>query len=156
MNELQNSRRELLRTLMLGAAGATLAACGGKPSGAPAESSASGAASPAPAAAPAPAPEPAATPAPAATATPAPAADASSGALPPVAPNDTQALALGYHADAATVDPAKNATFKAGQHCATCVQYKGKPGDSSGPCGIFVGKSVAAAGWCKVWAAKPA
>ena len=34
--------------------------------------------------------------------------------------------------------------------------YQGKPDDTSAACNIFVGKSVPAGGWCKVWAAKPA
>jgi hypothetical protein len=42
-----------------------------------------------------------------------------------------------------------------GQACANCIQYQGAPGDSHGPCAIFPGKSVAAAGWCAVYARRP-
>jgi hypothetical protein len=35
------------------------------------------------------------------------------------------------------------------------MQYTGKAGAASGPCNIFPGKDVAAAGWCKVWVLKP-
>jgi hypothetical protein len=35
------------------------------------------------------------------------------------------------------------------------MQYTGKAGSAAGPCNIFAGKDVAAAGWCKVWVLKP-
>lgn len=40
-----------------------------------------------------------------------------------------------------------------GQTCANCSLYQGG-GAASGPCPIFPGKDVAAAGWCKSWVAK--
>ena len=70
--------------------------------------------------------------------------------------SDPTAKSLGYLADAGRVDPASNPTFKAGQDCANCIQYTGKAGAAEGPCNIFPNKNVKAAGWCKVWVAKPA
>jgi hypothetical protein len=81
---------------------------------------------------------------------------AANAAAPPVIdPNDPTAKALGFVNDAKSVDAAANTTFKPTQKCATCVQYQGKAGDPLAPCTIFGGKSVPAAGWCKVWALKP-
>ena len=40
-----------------------------------------------------------------------------------------------------------------GQTCANCNLYKGGTA-AAGPCPIFPGKDVAAAGWCKSWVAK--
>ena len=42
----------------------------------------------------------------------------------------------------------------AGQTCANCMLYQGGTA-ASGACAIFPGKDVAAAGYCKSWAAKP-
>lgn len=70
--------------------------------------------------------------------------------------NDATAKSLAYVGDASRVDPATNPTFKAGQHCANCMQYTGKAGTAEGPCNIFPNKNVKAAGWCKVWVPKPA
>jgi High potential iron-sulfur protein len=53
------------------------------------------------------------------------------------------------------VDAKANPNYKAGQHCANCMQYSGKAGAAAGPCAIFAGKDVQAAGWCKVWVLKP-
>ena len=71
-----------------------------------------------------------------------------------VAESDPQAQALGYKADAAKVDKTKNPKFVAGQHCASCALYQGKPGATAGPCGIFPGKQVAAGGWCSAYTKK--
>ena len=68
---------------------------------------------------------------------------------------DPTAKSLGYVADAKKVNAAANPNYKPGQHCANCMQYTGKAGTASGPCNIFPGKDVAAAGWCKVWVLKP-
>jgi hypothetical protein len=76
--------------------------------------------------------------------------------LPMLDGSDPTAKALGYVPDAGKVDPKANPTFKAGQHCATCVQFQGKAADVKGACNIFVGKQVNATGWCRVWAQKPA
>ncbi len=69
--------------------------------------------------------------------------------------SDATAKSLGYVADAKKVDPKANPNYKAGQHCANCMQFIGKAGATAGPCNIFPGKDVAAAGWCKVWVLKP-
>ena len=63
----------------------------------------------------------------------------------PLDPNDATAKALGYVV--ASTNPA--------QTCANCAQYKGKAGDSTGGCGVFPGKDVTAAGYCKAWVKKP-
>jgi len=72
--------------------------------------------------------------------------------LTPLDPTDPLAKALNYTADASKVSASANPTFKAGQHCATCAQFQGKPTDAKAACTIFAGHSVPAAGWCKVWA----
>jgi hypothetical protein len=69
-------------------------------------------------------------------------------------PKDPQAVALGYIADAKTVDPKSNPTYAAGQQCTTCLQIQGKDGDTFRPCSIFPGKLVSANGWCRVWTKK--
>ena len=68
---------------------------------------------------------------------------------------DATAKSLGYVADAKKADAKANPNYKAGQHCANCMQYSGKAGAAAGPCAIFAGKDVQAAGWCKVWVLKP-
>ncbi len=55
---------------------------------------------------------------------------------------DSQAVALGYVADARRVDVKKFPKFAAGQNCANCA--------------LFQGKLIAANGWCTAWAKKPA
>lgn len=72
----------------------------------------------------------------------------------PLSETDPQAKALGYKADAATVDKAKYPKFAAGQSCATCQLYQGKPPDPSGPCPLFASKVVEAKGWCSAWVKK--
>ena len=66
-------------------------------------------------------------------------------AATPLDPADPMAKALAY----------AEASAKADQKCANCAQFQGKPGDSRAGCNIFPGKTVAAAGWCSVWAKKP-
>jgi hypothetical protein len=80
---------------------------------------------------------------------------ATTGPAPLVDPNDPTAKALGFVRDAAKVDVKSSPSYKPGQHCASCVQYQGKTGDTQGGCNLFPGKQVQAAGWCKVWAQKP-
>jgi hypothetical protein len=66
---------------------------------------------------------------------------------PLISENDPAAKAVKY------VDDAKNAkAAKPGSTCASCALYQGKDGAKSGPCQIFPGKSVTAAGWCASWA----
>jgi hypothetical protein len=87
-------------------------------------------------------------------AAPTPEAPPSAGPLTLLDENDTQAVALGYVADASRVDKAKHANFVAGSQCSNCALYQGQPGDAHGPCTIFGGKGVAATGWCTTWARK--
>ncbi|NND54203.1 MAG: high-potential iron sulfur protein 2 [Gammaproteobacteria bacterium] len=72
--------------------------------------------------------------------------------LPPLATDDPQAAALMYVEDA-SASTAPN--FKPGSNCANCALIQGNDGDAYRPCAIFPGKSVASAGWCSAWAAKP-
>ncbi len=72
-------------------------------------------------------------------------------ALPPVSENDPAAKALGYRSDATKVDKAKFPKYAAGDACASCQLYQGKPGQASGPCSVFPGKSVSAKGWCNAY-----
>ena len=67
---------------------------------------------------------------------------------------DAQAATLGYKADASKADKAKFPKYAAGQQCATCSLYQGKPGAAAGPCPLFAGKQVASKGWCSAWAKK--
>jgi len=76
-------------------------------------------------------------------------------AASPVDENDAAAKTLGYRAKATTVDAGKFPKYQAGQTCANCRFYKGADGDSFGTCPMFAGKTVAAEGWCNVYA-KPA
>ena len=39
-----------------------------------------------------------------------------------------------------------------GSSCANCALYQGAEGSKQGPCQIFPGKEVKAAGWCTSWA----
>ena len=71
-----------------------------------------------------------------------------------VAETDPQAVALGYKANAATVDKAKYAKYAAGQKCDNCALYQGKAGSAAGSCSLFAGKQVAGAGWCSAYAKK--
>ena len=68
---------------------------------------------------------------------------------------DPQAAGLGYVADAKRVDTKKHTKYAAGQTCANCALYQGKPTDKAGGCPLFAGKQVAGAGWCSAWAKKP-
>jgi hypothetical protein len=76
-------------------------------------------------------------------------------ALVPLVSTDPTAKALGYVDDSSKVDDATHPTHKPTQKCSTCVQYQGKAGDARAGCNIYAGKSVAAGGWCTVWAQKP-
>jgi hypothetical protein len=76
-------------------------------------------------------------------------------ALPALSPEDPTGKALGYVDDSSKVDAKANPTHKPEQKCSSCAQFLGNAGDARGGCNIFAGKSVAAGGWCKVWAKKP-
>ena len=67
---------------------------------------------------------------------------------------DAQAQSLGYKHDATKVDKAKFAKYQAGQTCANCTLYQGKPADAWAGCPIFPGKQVAGPGWCSAWVKK--
>ena len=71
-----------------------------------------------------------------------------------VGEKDAQATALGYVADATKADKAKYKQYAAGQMCANCALYQGKPSDAAGPCPLFGTKKVASKGWCSAWAKK--
>ena len=75
--------------------------------------------------------------------------------LPPMDPKEPAAVTLGLVNDAAKVDAAANPMYAAGQTCANCEQFIGKSNDARGGCVLFPGKSVPAAGWCKVWRKSP-
>ncbi|MDJ0938992.1 MAG: high-potential iron-sulfur protein [Woeseiaceae bacterium] len=69
--------------------------------------------------------------------------------------DDPQAQSLAYTHDASTVDASAQPRFEVGQACSNCVLYQGADGDEWGPCSIFPGREVNAAGWCNVYAPKP-
>ena len=74
------------------------------------------------------------------------------GAVEALSESDPTAKSFGYVSDASKVVAKSNPTYKPGQHCANCYQYKAtKAGAAEGTCAIFAGKLVKANGWCKVW-----
>lgn len=81
-----------------------------------------------------------------------------SGSTPGVAmlnEKDTQAVALGYVADAAKADKVKFKNVVAGANCGNCALYQGKATDAAAACPLFAGKgNVAAKGWCSAYAKK--
>jgi hypothetical protein len=60
-----------------------------------------------------------------------------------------EARAVKYVEDAARASGANP-----GSSCANCALYQGADGSKQGPCQIFPGKEVKAAGWCTSWAAQ--
>jgi High potential iron-sulfur protein len=72
----------------------------------------------------------------------APAADA-----PLLSPDAPEAKAVKYVEDATKAQGAIK-----GSTCANCGLYQGRSGLPTGPCQIFPGKQVKAAGWCSSWA----
>lgn len=70
-------------------------------------------------------------------------------AAPLLAPGAPEAKAVHYVEDAKS---AKGAT--PGDTCANCALYQGASGSAQGPCQLFSGKDVKAAGWCSSWAAQ--
>jgi High potential iron-sulfur protein len=75
--------------------------------------------------------------------------------LSPLDPKDPTAVTLGFYNDSTKVDAGANPRYAAGQKCANCEQFQGKPSDVRGGCVLFPGKSVPAAGWCNVWRKMP-
>jgi hypothetical protein len=67
--------------------------------------------------------------------------------LPLLSPDDPAATKVKYTEDASS---AKSATK--GNNCATCSLYEGAYNSTQGPCQLFPGKHVKAAGWCSAWA----
>jgi len=67
--------------------------------------------------------------------------------------SDPQAVSLGYKDDATKVDKAKFPKYVAGEKCANCQLYTAKSA-TSGPCAVFGGKEVMAAGWCSAYVKK--
>lgn len=67
---------------------------------------------------------------------------------------DPQAAALGYVADATKADVKRFPKYAAGQVCANCALYQGKPTDPNAACPLFAGKQVSGKGWCSAWAKK--
>jgi High potential iron-sulfur protein len=74
--------------------------------------------------------------------TPALAAD-----TPLLSPDAPEAKKVKYVEDATKAQGAVS-----GSTCANCGLYQGRAGSPSGPCQIFSGKQVKAAGWCASWA----
>jgi High potential iron-sulfur protein len=68
-------------------------------------------------------------------------------APPLLSPDAKEAQAVKYVEDASK---AKGAV--PGSTCANCAVYQGRSGAPTGPCQIFPGKLVKAAGWCSSWA----
>ena len=66
---------------------------------------------------------------------------------PLLAVNAPEAKAVKY------VEEARQAQGAApGSSCANCALYQGPNGSAQGPCQLFPGKEVKAAGWCSSWA----
>jgi High potential iron-sulfur protein len=82
-------------------------------------------------------------------------AGAATADLTPLDPKDPAAVTLGFVDNVSKVDAAANPRYAPGQKCANCEQFQGKPTDAQAGCVLFPGKSVPAAGWCKVWRQKP-
>jgi hypothetical protein len=60
-----------------------------------------------------------------------------------------EAKAVKYVEDAGRASGAAS-----GSSCANCALYQGAEGSKQGPCQIFPGREVKAAGWCASWAAQ--
>ena len=67
---------------------------------------------------------------------------------------EPQAVALGYKNDTTKVDDKKFPKHTKDQKCANCQLFTGKPSDAWGPCALFAGRNVSAAGWCSSWVKK--
>ena len=67
--------------------------------------------------------------------------------LPLLSPDDPEARKVKYTEDATQ---AKRTTKDS--NCANCALYEGPYKSTQGPCQIFPGKHVKAAGWCSSWA----
>jgi hypothetical protein len=67
--------------------------------------------------------------------------------VPLLSADDATAKTLKY-----TDDASKAKGVPADNKCGNCALYQGSYGSSQGPCQIFPGKQVKAAGWCSSWA----
>ena len=67
--------------------------------------------------------------------------------LPLLSPDDPEARKVKY-TEVAAGD--KSATK--GNNCGNCALYEGMYQSTQGPCQLFPGKHVKAAGWCSSWA----
>lgn len=81
------------------------------------------------------------------------------GAPAMVDPGSSEAKALSYQPTHAAIKDKKLKVAKDGvdwkkQSCANCALFQGKAGDKNGGCAVFVGKNVAASGWCTSWSLK--
>jgi hypothetical protein len=74
--------------------------------------------------------------------------------LPHLSPSDPTASSLSYVDSAASVDPKKAPTYKAGNACGNCAQFQGASAGDWGGCAIFPGKSVNKNGWCMAYTPK--
>ena len=64
------------------------------------------------------------------------------------------AVSLGYKHEASKVDDKNFRAYAAGQNCANCRFYQGRPADPWGGCGALDGKLVNPRGWCVAWVKK--
>jgi hypothetical protein len=75
-----------------------------------------------------------------------------------VSESEPLAQAMGYRADASTVDTAKfpkrAGEAGANQFCHNCALFAGKDSDETAPCSIFQNRPVRGLGWCNAWVAK--
>jgi len=67
--------------------------------------------------------------------------------LPLLSLEDPAAKKVKYTEDAGTVTGGTK-----GNKCSNCALYEGVYNSTQGPCQIFPGKHVKAAGWCSSWA----
>jgi hypothetical protein len=96
----------------------------------------------------------AATPAAAPGAKPASSAQAASAPARPIVKldeKDVMAVALGFVADSTQADIKKYPKHSDEQKCGNCHLFGAAAGSATGPCAIFSGKYVPAAGWCVSW-----
>lgn len=75
--------------------------------------------------------------------------------MPKLAEDEAAAKALGYVTLATKA--AKEPAYKKGSSCAGCALYQAaREQNGYAPCMAFPGRSVSKAGWCRIWAPKPA
>ncbi len=67
--------------------------------------------------------------------------------LPLLSPDDPAAQKVRY-----TEDATREKSATKDNNCANCALYEGTYKSTQGPCQLFPGKHVKAAGWCSAWA----